>query len=32
VIAIGPTHFLLVSALVFALGLGVIIARRNRRV
>ena len=28
-IAIGPTHFLLVSALVFALGLGVIIARRN---
>lgn len=28
-IDVGPTHFLVVGALLFALGLGVIITRRN---
>jgi NADH-quinone oxidoreductase subunit K len=29
VIAVGATHFLVVAALLFALGMGVIITRRN---
>ncbi len=28
-IPVGPTHFLVVSAFVFALGLGVIVTKRN---
>ncbi|MCI0340291.1 MAG: NADH-quinone oxidoreductase subunit NuoK [Planctomycetales bacterium] len=28
-IPVGPTHFLVVSAIVFALGLGVIVTKRN---